>query len=74
MSATEFLILSVIIGVIAFSLLTVLKLNGWQRCEFCTAFWISVLLTVIYGVLFSFALILIPLPFAAVAISHFINK
>lgn len=74
MSISEFLILSVIIGLIAFSLLTVLKLNGWNKCEFCTAFWISVLLTVIYGAMYGFGYILIPLPFAAVAIGHFINK
>lgn len=74
MSITEFLILSVIIGLISFSLLTVLVLNGYQRCQFCAGFWISVILTIVYGVLFGFGYILIPLPFAAVSITHFINK
>lgn len=74
MSISEFLILSIVIGAIAFSLLTVLILNGYQRCQFCAGFWISVILTIVYGVLFGFTFYLIPLPFCAVAFTHFINK
>lgn len=74
MQLTEFLTLSVIVGLIVFSLLTVLILQGYQRCQFCAAFWISVALTITYGVFYGFGYILIPLPFAAVAICSFINK
>lgn len=74
MQLTQFLTLSVIVGLIAFSLLTVLILNGYQKCQFCAGFWICVVLAVVYGLFYGFGYTLIPLPFAAVAVCSFINK
>jgi len=69
-----FLILSIIIGAIAFTLLTVMVLNGYTRCQFCAGFWICLILTIVYGLLFGFSYPLIAIPFCAVAFTHFINK
>gem|GEM_PF-3341609 len=74
MQLTEFLILSVIIGLIAFSLLTVMIINGYKRCQFCAGFWICCLLSLVYGFFYGFGYPLIVLPFSAVAICSFINK
>lgn len=74
MALSQFLILSIIIGSIAFTLMITLVMNGWKKCQFCTCFWIGCLLTAIYGYFFGYSGILLVIPFGAVAWCHFINK
>lgn len=74
MSNSEFLILSAITGAISFTLLTTLVLNGYRKCQFCTMFWIGVILIAIYGYFYGYKPELILAPFCSVAFAHLFNK
>jgi hypothetical protein len=59
----------IIIGLIALTLLFALVKNGWRKCQYCTGFWICVLLTISFGFINGFELSLIVYPFAGGAIT-----